>query len=55
MDRAGTDPIVETLAWQIAVLIDGSFSAMLVHRDASYARAAGMAAKVLVACAPHAP
>lgn len=38
----------ENLARQITVLIDGSFSTMLVHRDASYARAAGMAAKALV-------
>lgn len=39
------------LARQIAVLIDGAFSAMLVHRDVSYARAAGHAARVLTSCA----
>jgi AcrR family transcriptional regulator len=37
------------LARQISVLIDGAFSAMLVHRDVGYARAAGQAAQVLVA------
>ncbi|OYZ97617.1 MAG: TetR family transcriptional regulator [Rhizobiales bacterium 17-65-6] len=41
----------EPLARQIAVLIDGVFSAMLVHRDASYAEAAGQAARALVAAA----
>lgn len=38
----------EALARQIAVLIDGAFSAMLVHRDAGYARDAGQAARTLV-------
>ena len=42
----------ENLARQISVLIDGAFSAMLVHRDVGYARAAGQAARVLVAQAP---
>jgi len=41
----------EALARQIAVLIDGAFSAMLVHRDASYALAAGQAARALVTTA----
>lgn len=41
----------EALAQQIAVLIDGAFSAMLVHRDAGYALAAGRAARTLVAAA----
>jgi len=41
----------ESLARQIAVLIEGAFSAMLVHRDASYANAAGQAARALVAAA----
>lgn len=41
----------EALARQIAVLIDGAFSAMLVHRDASYAQTAGQAARALVAAA----
>lgn len=36
------------LAGQIAVLMDGAFSAMLVHRDPAYARTAGQAARVLV-------
>jgi AcrR family transcriptional regulator len=35
------------LARQISVLIDGSFSAMLVHRDPSYALMAGKAARAL--------
>lgn len=39
------------LAQQVAVLIDGAFSAMLVHRDAAYARVAGQAARALVALA----
>lgn len=40
-----------TLARQISVLIDGSFSAMLVHRDPSYALMAGKAAGALVRAA----
>lgn len=36
-----------TLARQISVLIDGSFSAMLVHRDPNYALLAGKAARAL--------
>lgn len=39
----------EATARQIAVLIDGAFSAMLVHRDPGYALAAGQAARILVA------
>ena len=39
----------EATARQIAVLIDGAFSAMLVHRDPGYALAAGRAARILVA------
>lgn len=46
--QAGLD-MPEALAQQIAVLIDGAFSAMLVHRDAGYALAAGQAARILVA------
>lgn len=38
----------EALAQQIAVLIDGAFSAMLVHREPGYALAAGQAARTLV-------
>ncbi len=38
----------DLLAAQIAVLIDGAFAAMLVHRDVGYARVAGAAAKSLV-------
>lgn len=41
----------DALAKQIAVLIDGAFSAMLVHRDVGYALAAGQAARILVATA----
>jgi len=41
----------ESLSRQIAVLIDGAFSAMLVHRDAGYARIAGKAAEALVSLA----
>ena len=41
----------EGLARQIAVLIDGAFSAMLVHRDAGYARDTGQAARTLVEAA----
>lgn len=36
------------LARQIAVLLDGSFSVMLVHRDPSYIEAAGRAAAALL-------
>jgi len=43
------------LAQQVAVLIDGAFSAMLVHRDAAYARVAGQAARALVALAQAEP
>lgn len=39
------------LAQQVAVLIDGAFSAMLVHRDVGYARSAGKAARALVSIA----
>jgi AcrR family transcriptional regulator len=38
----------DVLARQVAVLIDGAFSAMLVHGDVDYARTAGGAAKALV-------
>lgn len=41
----------EPLARQIAVLIEGAFSAILVHRDPSYAQTAGQAARTLVAAA----
>lgn len=44
----------EALSRQIAVLIDGAFSAMLVHRDPNYALAAGQAARTLVAAAQQA-
>lgn len=36
------------LARQIVLLMDGAFSIMLVHRDASYVEAAGKAAAALV-------
>ncbi len=42
-----------SLAQQVAVLIDGAFSAMLVHRDASYAQVAGSAARALVSIAQN--
>lgn len=38
----------EALARQVAVLMDGAFAAMLTHRDAGYAEAAGEAARELV-------
>jgi AcrR family transcriptional regulator len=41
------------LARQISVLIDGAFSAMLVHRDPSYALMAGKAASALTQAAPR--
>lgn len=44
-----------SLARQVAVLIDGAFSAMLVHRDVGYAHAAGLAARTLVASAGKTP
>lgn len=39
------------LARHIALLMDGAFSALLIHRDAAYAEAAGNAASHLVAAA----
>lgn len=41
-------PGPETLARQIVLLMDGAFSTMLVHRDPSYAEAAGEAARNLI-------
>jgi AcrR family transcriptional regulator len=49
--REGGLAAPEPLARQIALLIEGAFSAMLVHRDASYAQTAGQAARTLVAAA----
>ncbi len=43
------------LARQVAVLIDGAFSAMLVHRDSEYALVAGQAARTLVLSALTTP
>lgn len=43
------DPsLSKALARQIAILIDGAFSAMLTHRDASYIESAGTAARHLI-------
>lgn len=39
------------LARQIAILMDGAFSSMLVHRDPEYMEAAGRAARALLASA----
>ena len=39
------------LARHIVLLLDGAFSTILVHRDASYAEAAGEAARALVSSA----
>jgi AcrR family transcriptional regulator len=36
------------LSRQVAILLDGAFMTMLVHRDADYARTAGSAARALV-------
>jgi AcrR family transcriptional regulator len=44
----------EALARQIAILIDGAFSAMLMHRDPDYALSAGQAARYLIAQAQQA-
>ncbi|MCF8482833.1 MAG: TetR/AcrR family transcriptional regulator [Rhodospirillum sp.] len=41
----------EATARQVAILMDGAFSALLVHRDPAYADAAGEAARALVASA----
>ena len=38
----------QTLAREIVVLIDGSFSIMLIHRNPDYIEAAGRAAATLV-------
>lgn len=38
----------ESLARQVALLMDGAFSAMLVHRDPAYAETAGLAARALI-------
>lgn len=45
--QAGLDD-AEMRARQVMLLFDGAFSAMLTHRDASYAEAAGQAAMALV-------
>lgn len=45
--REAGRPAPETVARQIALLLDGSFSAAMLHRDASYFRTAGAAARVL--------
>lgn len=41
----------DALARQVVLLMDGAFSAMLVHRDAAYCEEAGRAAHALVASA----
>jgi AcrR family transcriptional regulator len=38
----------ESLARQVALLMEGAFSAMLVHRDPTYAETAGIAARTLL-------
>lgn len=43
------------VARQVVLLIDGAFSAMLVHRDAGYIESAGEAAALLVAAAGKRP
>jgi hypothetical protein len=50
IEAAGIDEAA-ALARRIALLMDGAFSAMLVHRDPSYAEAAGEAAALLVEAA----
>jgi AcrR family transcriptional regulator len=42
------------LARQIALLLDGSFATVLLHRDAAYMEAAGLAANKLVSTAKRA-
>jgi len=44
----------EPLARHMVLLLDGTFSTILVHRDAAYADAAGAAAKLLVRTAQRA-
>lgn len=41
----------EMLASQIVLLLDGSFAVVMLHRDPAYMRAAGLAARSLVAAA----
>jgi AcrR family transcriptional regulator len=48
-EGGATNP--SSLARQVLVLLDGTFSTMLVHRDASYAEQAGDAAAVLIRAA----
>ena len=38
----------ESLARQVSILLDGAFSVLLIHRDATYAEAAGKAAAILI-------
>ncbi|NDW04776.1 TetR/AcrR family transcriptional regulator [Jiella pacifica] len=38
----------EALARSVALLMEGAFSAMLIHRDPSYAEAAGESARLLI-------
>lgn len=49
--RAAGIEAAQPLSQQIALLIDGAFAAMLTHSDPSYARTAGIAARVLVTAA----
>ena len=47
--RPGREPA--QLARQMALLLDGSFAAVLLHRDPSYMEAAGAAAHALIEAA----
>ncbi|WP_428644235.1 TetR/AcrR family transcriptional regulator [Roseibium sp.] len=47
-EAAGLDGAA-SLARHVVLLLDGAFSTILVHRDAAYAEAAGVAARALVA------
>ncbi len=52
-EAAGLDGAA-SLARHVVLLLDGAFSTILVHRDAAYAEAAGVAARALVAGAAKA-
>ncbi|MBP2300683.1 TetR/AcrR family transcriptional regulator [Azospirillum picis] len=54
MDQAGFET-PQALARQILLLLDGAFSASLVHRDASWFEDAGRAAHALVSGHPRKP
>jgi hypothetical protein len=48
LEAGGDGPNATRLARQVVLLLDGSFSLVLLHRDPAYIEAAGEAAGLLV-------